>query len=354
MLAFQQPSFQVSREMPIDTFRQLGTSPPSFNFFYSFQRLSLNSSVHSTSMHLATNTGQSVSKVDLDLPRRSCLRILDKSSEVVSFCESSEFTEDKHSLPVFDETEPCHIDEKMTALTPDTEKHQKLKPGKKKVCFADSKGLRLHTVRIMDGPSDTPPLLNVNLFKEVIQNERAEPNHPYTYVPDFDQPASNYLDFRERLERNNVCLENVMIKDNIRIMGTVKVRNISFEKSVKIRVTFDEWKTFRDVPASYVFPSCNLGEEKVGASDKYDTFSFHFDLPPNLGGRAAYFCISYMCNQTTFWDNNKDINYRIISLQEKETSEHERMVNHYQNLSGEYPWTDVSFYNLADNERPYW
>lgn len=350
MLDFELPS-RLTREMPIDTLFQLGTSPPSFSFLYSFQQLSIEQTVHGADRQFRKAAVQRISNLDSEQPLRSCLRILENSSKMLPRYESSEYTEDKNSFPIFDDSRTIRI-EKMTASTTTVTQKQ----GKKKVCFADSKGYQLSTIRIMDGPSDTPPVLNHNLLKEVIQNERAEPNHPFTYVPDFEQPASNYLDFRDRLEKNNVCLENVVIRDNLTIMGTVKVRNISYEKSVKIRVSFDEWKSFRDIPASYVFASCNLGEETgaCASSDKYDTFSFQFDLPPNLAGRAAYFCICYSCNQTIFWDNNKEMNYRIISLQEKETSEHQRMVNHYQTLSGEYPWTDVSFYHLADKERPYW
>lgn len=41
----------------------------------------------------------------------------------------------------------------------------------------------------------------------------------------FAQPASDYIGMKARLERDNVCLENVMIKETEgNIAGTVKVR----------------------------------------------------------------------------------------------------------------------------------
>lgn len=356
MIALESRGFQ-RREMPVDTLYQLGTSPPSINLFYSFRHLTIRTS-QGMQEPVTKTLHQNVGKSDIEQPLRSCLRILDKPKEMVSSYQSYTIPNDTNDDVIFHQTPPpLRTKDKRSSSSSSSsvaEKLDILKPNKKKVSFADSKGLKLHTIRVMDGPSDSPPLLSINLFKDVIQDERAEPNHPYHYVPDFDQPASDYLDFRDRLEKNNVCLENVMIKDNLTIMGTAKVRNIAFEKSVKIRVTFDKWKTYRDIPAVYVFPATHGEEQGASTSDKYDTFSFQFDLPPNLGGRAAHFCVCFVCNGKTFWDNNKNINYRIISLQEKETSEHDRMVSHYESLSGDYPWTDVSFYNLADKERPYW
>ena len=219
---------------------------------------------------------------------------------------------------------------------------------KKKVLFADACGLSLETVKYMDGPSDMPPKLRIHLLQEVIQNEEAKPTHPYTYVPDFEQPASNYLDFRDRLEKDTVCLENVLIKDNITVVGTVKVKNIAFEKSVIVRVTFDEWKTHKDIEASFVFPS-----QTCSSRDKYDTFSFTVDMPPNLSGRNFEFCICYTTNHQSFWDNNHGNNYKIITEKEKEFVKDEERVS-FQSLNGNHSWGQFSYWQAGQDERPYW
>uniref|UniRef100_A0A915D7K7 CBM21 domain-containing protein n=1 Tax=Ditylenchus dipsaci TaxID=166011 RepID=A0A915D7K7_9BILA len=88
----------------------------------------------------------------------------------------------------------------------------------------------------------------------------------------FKQPASEYVKFRESLETQKVALENVMLKNDIgRMVGTIKVSNISFEKRVFIRFTSDGWKSFLDRPAAY----------QSSPSKAYDTFRFDVELPRN-------------------------------------------------------------------------
>jgi protein phosphatase 1 regulatory subunit 3A/B/C/D/E len=46
-----------------------------------------------------------------------------------------------------------------------------------------------------------------------------------TWKLGFKQPASEYIKFRETLEKNKVGLENVMLKNDVgRMIGTIKVR----------------------------------------------------------------------------------------------------------------------------------
>lgn len=220
---------------------------------------------------------------------------------------------------------------------------------KKRVSFADAKGYSLHTVKYMDGPSNMPPKLRIHLLQDVIQNVEAKPTHPYMYVPAFEQPASNYLQFRDRLDKELVCLENVLLKDNITVVGTVKVKNISFEKSVVVRATFDDWKTHRDITGSYVFPT-----QASNSHDKYDTFSFELDILPNQGGKSFEFCICYKVNEKSLWDNNRGNNYKIITEREKDCEQHKEQTS-YHNLSGGHSYGQFSYWQVESNEeRPYW
>lgn len=55
---------------------------------------------------------------------------------------------------------------------------------------------------------------------------------------------SNLNDCRRILEEKKVSLENVIVRESESIVvGTVKVRNLSFDKEVVVRVTYDKWKT---------------------------------------------------------------------------------------------------------------
>lgn len=58
--------------------------------------------------------------------------------------------------------------------------------------------------------------------------------------------------FRQKLETNNVSLENVIVKENDSIVvGTVKVKNVSFHKEVIVRTTWDDWKSQEDIFCTY-------------------------------------------------------------------------------------------------------
>jgi protein phosphatase 1 regulatory subunit 3A/B/C/D/E len=132
----------------------------------------------------------------------------------------------------------------------------------------------------------------------------------------FRQPASDYLDFRRKLETNNVSLENVIIKESeSTVVGTVKVKNLSFHKEVLIRASWDDWKSQVDTFCTY--------SQIVGASSAtvlYDTFSFKLTLPPH--SIHLEFCVCYRANGTEHWDNNQGTNYILtnrISTQQRET-----------------------------------
>ncbi|XP_056302298.1 protein phosphatase 1 regulatory subunit 3B isoform X1 [Danio aesculapii] len=173
---------------------------------------------------------------------------------------------------------------------------------KKQVSFADHKGLSLTVVKIFsefDDPIDIPDNI-ANFFTSSLTVSEGKDK----LTLDFDQPSADYLKFRQRIENDHVCLEHCMLKEKS-IMGTVKVKNISFEKSVKLRITFDTWKNHTDVQCQYV-------KDTYTASNR-DTFSFEASLPEQVPSHERIeFAICYEVNGDTLWDNNQGKNYRII------------------------------------------
>jgi protein phosphatase 1 regulatory subunit 3A/B/C/D/E len=106
------------------------------------------------------------------------------------------------------------------------------------------------------------------------------------------------LSFSTFLERLGVSLvenwfqdENVILRD-YKVLGTMKVKNVSFEKSVSVRVSFDSWETFSDFEGTYV-------HGQPSSSQNIDTFSFEFDVPTNLENDAtiATSMCYYKCHQ---------------------------------------------------------
>lgn len=172
----------------------------------------------------------------------------------------------------------------------------------KKVVFADSKGLSLTAIHVFkEFEDDLMTDLQFDLLDLKLPEDRS-------LVLDFAQPAADYLDFRNRLKKNQVCLENCTVQSNT-VSGTVKVRNVSFEKSVWLRITLDKWKTNRDVECTYL-------NNVYGCPDT-DTFAFSIDLPDSA--EHLEFCIQYKTQDDTFWDNNNGNNYRLSSSEAKQS-----------------------------------
>lgn len=102
-------------------------------------------------------------------PRRSCLIVRKDSSN--SCGESSEDSEN------------------------DCEKSLR---SKKRVIFADDKGLELEQVKIMSEPSTQPPTWSLQFLAHVTQG-MISPVPQEQWTIDFRQPASDYLEFRWEL-----------------------------------------------------------------------------------------------------------------------------------------------------------
>lgn len=176
------------------------------------------------------------------------------------------------------------------------------KKAKKRVSFADNQGLALTMVKVFsefDDPLDIP--FNITeLLDSIVSLTTAESE---SFVLDFPQPSADYLDFRSRLQADRVCLENCVLKDRA-VAGTVKVRNLAFEKAVKVRMTFDTWKSFMDFPCCYV--------KDTYASSDTDTFSFDIRLPEKIQSyERMEFAVCFECSGQTYWDSNRGKNYRI-------------------------------------------
>uniref|UniRef100_A0A0K8TSP0 Protein phosphatase 1 regulatory subunit n=1 Tax=Tabanus bromius TaxID=304241 RepID=A0A0K8TSP0_TABBR len=175
---------------------------------------------------------------------------------------------------------------------------------KKKVIFADDQGLSLTQVKIMSEPSNLPPVWSLNFLAQITQG-LVSPVPSEQWTVDFRQPASDYLEFRRKIDEKNVSLENVIVKENESIIvGTVKVKNISFHKEVVVRATWDNWSTQEDIFCTY---SQIYGPS--AAYVLYDTFSFKITLPPN--SRKLEFCICFKADGKEFWDNNEKKNYTL-------------------------------------------
>ncbi|XP_074151961.1 protein phosphatase 1 regulatory subunit 3C [Sminthopsis crassicaudata] len=181
---------------------------------------------------------------------------------------------------------------------------------KKRVVFADSKGLSLTAIHVFSDFQEEPVWdLQFDLLDLGDITTGLKLHEEKNLILDFPQPSTDYLSFRNHLQKNLVCLENCSLQEKA-LTGTVKVKNVSFEKKVQVRITFDTWKTYTDVDCVYM-------KNVYGGSDT-DTFSFSIDLPLVIPTQEKIeFCISYNSGGHIFWDNNEGQNYKIVHVQWK-------------------------------------
>ncbi|KAG5835172.1 hypothetical protein ANANG_G00269310 [Anguilla anguilla] len=184
---------------------------------------------------------------------------------------------------------------------------------KKQVSFADHKGLSLTAVKVFSEFEDSIdiPLSVRDLLGSMTGLSLggvwggANAGGGNELVLDFAQPSSDYLLFRQRLEQQSVCLEHCTLQERS-LTGTIAVKNLAYEKAVKVRITFNTWKSHTDVECSYV------KDTYAGASDR-NTFSFQVGLPEKLRPHERVeFAICYEVDGQAHWDSNQDQNYGIV------------------------------------------
>ncbi|KAL1784500.1 phosphatase 1 regulatory subunit 3G [Sigmodon hispidus] len=220
---------------------------------------------------------------------------------------------------------------------------------KKRVQFADSLGLSLASVKHFSEAEEpqVPPavlsrhrsfplsaedlkqvggLLSVAKVPAFLRVPRAQ------LQPLFQLPGLSAAE--ERLRRQRVCLECVQFSQPpcTEVTGSGRVITCSGPRTVAVRYTFTEWRTFLDVPAELHpeslehLPPVPSGHSGSGAQDSEEElvterFCFSLCLPPGLQPKegedadawdvAIHFAVCYRCEQGEYWDNNEGANYTL-------------------------------------------
>ncbi|XP_076746863.1 protein phosphatase 1 regulatory subunit 3C-B-like isoform X1 [Maylandia zebra] len=182
----------------------------------------------------------------------------------------------------------------------------------KRVVFADSRGLSLTAVRVFSDKEEQsdldllPSLQSLGSMTEDGYSCTVSTCCPGTQLKlGFPQPSANFQAFRAKLAESMVILENCSISEKA-LRGTVRVKNVSYQKDVRVRITFDSWQSYRDVPCTYL--------QKRFGGPQTDIFEFDITIPKVLDAkRKIEFCLSYLPggHSEPFWDNNDGQNYSI-------------------------------------------
>ncbi|XP_066507432.1 protein phosphatase 1 regulatory subunit 3C [Hoplias malabaricus] len=175
---------------------------------------------------------------------------------------------------------------------------------KKRVVFADTKGLALTDVRIFtvdppESPADAP----------APSDKLKDPPHVQGRILrlklGFPQPSANLPSFLGSLADSLVRLESCRLTGGS-LSGMVRVYNISLEKTVHIRITYDSWRTHKDIPCTYI-------KQPAGSETENFIFSVPFPSDLNLQDRVEFRVLFRPgCGSTCLWDDNGGQNYRIF------------------------------------------
>ncbi|XP_074494480.1 protein phosphatase 1 regulatory subunit 3C-B-like isoform X2 [Sebastes fasciatus] len=230
-------------------------------------------------------------------PQRPCIRP-PASDQLSSDILSQAYL--THPLPYFMDDD---LDDDDDVLPPIKNKH---------VIFADSRGLSLTAVRVFSDQEEQsdldllPSLQGLGSMTEAGYSCTVSTCCPGTRLKlGFPQPSADFQAFRAKLAESMVILENCSVTEQA-LQGNVRVRNISFQKDVRIRITFDSWQSYRDVPCAYL--------QKRFGGPQTDIFEFDVAVPKVLDAkRKIEFCLSYLPGGQSepFWDNNNGQNYSI-------------------------------------------
>ncbi|CAH8514365.1 unnamed protein product, partial [Dicrocoelium dendriticum] len=137
-------------------------------------------------------------------------------------------------------------------------------PGQKAVRFADAFGLDLESVRHVFDQEQPPRIPASATFDlDLDKDESIAKIGAKQFSLCFAQPVSS-PNFIHRVLLETVCLEDAHVENTRgRLTGTIRLRSLGFEKRVYVRITYNNWATYFDNPASYVLDSHD------GATDRF-------------------------------------------------------------------------------------
>lgn len=182
---------------------------------------------------------------------------------------------------------------------------------RRRVWFADDVGLDLVTVhRYVPSSSAADP----------VPAQRPTCRRRLRLEPGFRQPWLDPVGLRSRLDRDAVALESASSRGGgMTFAGTVLVANVTFEKRVTVRCTFDFWRSFVDVAAVHVTSGCP-GTDLFAFEAQPDVTPSVADHPsPRRSGGRFEFAIRYQHRThsdtvwTESWDNNNGRNYQMLA-----------------------------------------
>lgn len=183
---------------------------------------------------------------------------------------------------------------------------------KKRVSFADAKGLALTAVRLFipEAAASSPPcqsalplmaMRRLQARQEVVPAARKT---PYRLRLAFTQPSLDFKVFMSRQKEVGLQLESCSVTEYC-LSGRVRASQVGSEQTVHVRVSFDSWRSHHDIP-------CTFSHRQRHGAMETDIYRFELSLPMNLDpNHGIEFGVSSRSDEGALWDDNRGQNYRI-------------------------------------------
>ena len=113
---------------------------------------------------------------------------------------------------------------------------------------------------------------------------------------------NSYFTINNKIGSANIAVNPGFLEDPSSYPITVSLKNLAYNKIVKVRYTEDNWITYSEKSLNYV--STN--------SDDSETWSTTLSVNPDIE-RNFHYAVSYEVNGQTYWDNNFGRNYNYIN-----------------------------------------
>lgn len=231
-----------------------------------------------------------------------------KNIDVKSSCPDTADLHVRHSiLKIHNEEEELEHDkitQKESEITSPKLTEQFLSTGqrKKSVHFADSHGLDLVAVRIVEN-TNSPPNVPQSVLDALWLNVQGEQKEaPMTSLyPCFEQPGADF-NFHKKVFQQQICLENVLVSE-MTVNGYIRVAKTLRFPSVVVRYTCDNWSTTNEIYATHIFAT---------PDDRTERYSFIIDALPHMEpGSFLELVLVMTSDNIEYFDNNDGQNYRL-------------------------------------------
>ncbi|KAI9257926.1 putative phosphatase regulatory subunit-domain-containing protein [Sporodiniella umbellata] len=140
-----------------------------------------------------------------------------------------------------------------------------------------------------------------------INDENTLSAHDYTlHQPNW--PSKTRILYQEqeaKVRMESVQLADGESKDGFLLEGKCRALNISYQKQISVRYTFDLWSTFKE--------TLGVFKEPIGSTaNTWDRFDFQIPVPHSDRPQTLYLALKYTVNGQDYWDNNHGANYHLL------------------------------------------